>query len=107
IVPVFIIGFLLMVLLRSGLHLPEMVLNIGSFTQTALLSAAMFGLGTGVKVRNLLTIGSRRFMLATISTIIVPGAAWTGIVITPCVLSDPLPKQPHHILRVPSLPIRR
>src|SRR5690625_554430 len=82
IVPVFIIGFLLMVLLRSGLHLPEMVLNIGSFTQTALLSAAMFGLGTGVKVRNLLTIGPRPFILATISTIIVAGAACTGIVIT-------------------------
>src|SRR5699024_1090871 len=107
IVPVFIIGFLLMVLLRSGLHLPEMVLNIGSFTQTALLSAAMFGLGTGVKVRNLLTIGPRPFILATISTIIVAGAAWTGIVISHCRLSAPLPKQPHHFLIFPSLPIRQ
>lgn len=40
--PIFIIGFLVVVILRSTLPLAEAVLTTGNFLQTALLSAAMF-----------------------------------------------------------------
>lgn len=79
IVPIFIIGFLAMVILRSTLPLPEAVLTTGNFLQTALLSAAMFGLGCGVKIRNLIRVGARPFILATASTILVAGIALGGI----------------------------
>lgn len=79
IVPIFIIGFLAMVILRSTLPLPEGVLATGNFLQTALLSAAMFGLGCGVKIRNLIRVGARPFILATASTILVAGIALGGI----------------------------
>ena len=78
-VPLFIIGFLAMVLLRSVVDLPETVLHAGSFLQTALLSSAMFGLGCGVKIRSLLRIGARPFILAAASTTLVAGIALAGI----------------------------
>ena len=78
-VPLFIIGFLAMVVLRSVVDLPETVLHAGSFLQTALLSSAMFGLGCGVKIRSLLRIGARPFILAAASTTLVAGIALAGI----------------------------
>src|SRR5699024_10673884 len=44
IVPLFVVGFLAMVILRSALNLPDPVLQAGAFAQSALLSAAMFAL---------------------------------------------------------------
>lgn len=79
IVPLFIIGFLAMVILRSTVTLPDAVLASGQFLQTALLSAAMFGLGCGVKIRNLLHVGARPFILATASTVLVATIAFVGI----------------------------
>ena len=79
IVPLFIIGFLVMIVLRSTLDLPEGLIHAGSLAQTALLSAAMFGLGCGVKIRNLIRVGARPFILAAASTILVTGIALAGI----------------------------
>ena len=79
IVPAFIIGVILMVLLRSFLPLPEFVLTTGSLLQTGLLSAAMFGLGCGVKIRNLAQVGFKPFALAALSTLLVATIAWAGI----------------------------
>lgn len=81
IVPLFIIAFLALVILRSTVDLPEVVLSSGHFIQTALLAAAMFGLGCGVKVRNLIRVGLRPFALASLSTILVAGIALAGIVL--------------------------
>lgn len=79
IVPGFIIGFLVMVLVRSFAGLPSVVLDIGSWLQTLLLAAAMFGLGTGVKIRNLLQLGARPFALAGSATVLVAGIAYLGV----------------------------
>lgn len=81
IVPLFIIAFLALVILRSSVDLPEVVLSTGHFIQTALLAAAMFGLGCGVKIRNLIRVGLRPFVLASLSTILVAGIALAGIVL--------------------------
>jgi UPF0324 membrane protein cgl0015/cg0018 len=68
-----------MIVLRSTLDLPEGLIHAGSLAQTALLSAAMFGLGCGVKIRNLIRVGARPFILAAASTILVTGIALAGI----------------------------
>lgn len=81
-VPLFIIGFLAMVLLRSFVDLPEGVLAVGGFLQTALLSAAMFGLGCGVKIRELVRVGARPFVLAALSTVLVMTISGVGIFLT-------------------------
>lgn len=79
IVPLFIIAFLAMVVLRSTVDLPDLVLDTGDLLQTALLAAAMFALGCGVKVRNLMRVGARPFILATGSTVLVATIAFAGI----------------------------
>lgn len=79
IVPLFIIAFLGMVLLRSTVDLPSGLLGVGNLLQTALLAAAMFGLGCGVKIRDLVRVGVRPFLLATASTTLVATIAFTGI----------------------------
>ncbi|MGO3069559.1 YeiH family protein [Corynebacterium casei] len=79
IVPLFIIGFLSMVLLRSTVDLPEPVLATGDFLQTILLATAMFALGCGVKIQSLLHVGVRPFVPAFASTVFVATIAFVGI----------------------------
>lgn len=79
VVPLFIVGFLAMVALRSFTDLPAAVLATGKVLQTVLLSAAMFGLGCGVRVRALATVGLRPFALAGLATVIVSATAFIGI----------------------------
>lgn len=79
IVPLFIIAFLAMVLLRSTIDLPQVLIDGGAMVQTALLSAAMFALGCGVKIRSLIQVGARPFILAAASTVLVAGIALAGI----------------------------
>lgn len=81
IVPPFIIGFLAMVLLRSFVPLPEGALVAGQLLQTVLLSAAMFGLGCGVKVKSLLKVGFRPFALAALATVLVATIAYVGVLL--------------------------
>ena len=80
-VPLFVLGFLAMVLLRSFVPLPPPVLDLGSLLQTALLAAAMFALGTGVKVRRLLQVGPRPFALAALSTLLVAALGLSGVLL--------------------------
>ncbi|MGO3289430.1 YeiH family protein [Brachybacterium sp. AOP42-C2-15] len=80
-VPLFVLGFLAMVLLRSFAPLPGGFLEVGALLQTALLAAAMFALGTGVKVRNLLQVGPRPLALAALSTLLVATLALGGVLL--------------------------
>ena len=70
-----------MVLLRSFVPLPDAVLAAGQLSQTVLLAAAMFGLGCGVKIRSLLRVGGRPFALAALSTVLVAGIAYAGVLL--------------------------
>ena len=79
VLPLFVLGFIAMVLLRSFVPLPGAVLEVGGALQTGLLAAAMFGLGCGVKVRSLLAVGLRPFVLAALATLLVAGIAYAGI----------------------------
>ncbi|WP_316249011.1 putative sulfate exporter family transporter [Brachybacterium sp. Z12] len=80
-VPLFVLGFLAMVVLRSVAPLPAPVLEIGAMLQTGLLAAAMFALGTGVRVRRLLQVGPRPFALAALSTLLVASLALGGVLL--------------------------
>ncbi|MEO6504772.1 MAG: putative sulfate exporter family transporter [Terrimesophilobacter sp.] len=81
IMPLFVAGFIVMVLLRSTGILPQPVLDVTKLFQTVFLAAAMFALGTGVRVRSLIKVGPKPFLLATITTVIVAAVALAGILI--------------------------
>lgn len=72
-VPLFIVGFLLMVAVRSTGWLPESVLAAGALLQDILLGAALFGLGSAVRVRELLGTGPRALYAALVSWLLMAG----------------------------------
>lgn len=80
-VPLFVLGFLAMVVLRTLVPLPGPMLETASLLQTALLAAAMFALGTGVRVRRLLQVGARPVALAAASTLLVASVALAGVLL--------------------------
>lgn len=80
-VPLFVLGFLAMVVVRSVGVLPDGVLAAGKLLTSALLAAALFGLGTGVKVRVLLATGPRALVLGAISTVSIAAVAYAGVLL--------------------------
>lgn len=83
IVPLFVVGFLGMVVLRSMHILPDGVVGVTSWVTSALLTAAMFGLGTGVHVRSLVRTGPRALVLGAASTLLATGVSLVGIYLLP------------------------
>ncbi|MEO8907081.1 MAG: putative sulfate exporter family transporter [Microbacteriaceae bacterium] len=81
IIPLFVVGFIVMVLIRSIGFVPMPVLDTAKILQTALLSAAMFALGTGVRFSTFKAVGFKPFALAAVSTVIVAGVALGGILV--------------------------
>ncbi|MGW1739968.1 YeiH family protein [Nocardia sp. NPDC001965] len=77
-VPLFVVGFLGCVALRSSGLLPQVLIDTAQPVQTALLTAAMFALGAGVRVSLLRSMGPRPIVLATLSTVWVASIALVG-----------------------------
>ncbi|WP_341359121.1 putative sulfate exporter family transporter [Georgenia sp. M64] len=78
-VPLFVLGFLAMVVVRSVDVVPDQVLEPAKLATTALLTAAMFGLGTGVHLATLRATGARAVALGAASTAIAATVSLTGI----------------------------
>lgn len=77
-IPLFVLGFLLLVAVRSYLPVPAEVLGGASLLQQFLLTAAMFALGCGVHLRSLAGRGLRPVLLAAASTAVVGLAGLAG-----------------------------
>ena len=81
-VPWFIIGFAALSAVRSALSLPDLALDVGSAAATLLLAAGMFGLGLGLRLRELWPVPGRVLLLATFSTAIAAGGSLVMILLT-------------------------
>ncbi|MEV4950989.1 YeiH family protein [Paenarthrobacter nitroguajacolicus] len=83
IVPLFVIGFLSMVAVRSLGWAPAAGLEIAAAVQDILLATALFGLGSAVRVRTLIHTGGRAILVALGSWLLIAslglGAAWIMI----------------------------
>lgn len=77
-VPLFVLGFLAAVVLASTGAVPAVVLAAARPVQTLCMAAAMFALGTGVRVRLLRQVGGRPVVLAVILTLVVAAAGLLG-----------------------------
>lgn len=71
IMPLFVFGFIVMVVLRSLGVVPEVLLGPAKLIQTGFLAAAMFALGTGVKISMFKRVGAKPIVLAALSTVVV------------------------------------
>jgi uncharacterized integral membrane protein (TIGR00698 family) len=80
-IPLFVLAFVACVVMRSTGMLPAALLGHAKVVQTALLTAAMFALGTGVHVSIFKKVGVRPFVLAAASTAWVAVIALTGVLL--------------------------
>ncbi|MDS0138893.1 MULTISPECIES: putative sulfate exporter family transporter [unclassified Amycolatopsis] len=70
-VPLFLLGFLAMVAVRSTGLVPPFALDIAKTASTLLLAGALFGLGCAVRLGTLRRGGGRALLLGLLSTLLV------------------------------------
>jgi uncharacterized integral membrane protein (TIGR00698 family) len=80
-VPLFVVAFMVFVVLRSSGIVSTQLLQYAKVVQVALLTAAMFALGTGVHASIFKKVGPRPFVLAIISTVWIATVALTGVTV--------------------------
>lgn len=82
VVPLFVAGFLAMVLVRTVLPLPGALLDAADLVQTILLAMALFGLGTSVRVGSLLRTGGRALGVGLGSWLLIAALALAAVFIS-------------------------
>ncbi|WP_149547705.1 YeiH family protein [Streptomyces marokkonensis] len=81
-VPLFVVGFLAAVALRSTGLLPAPALDAAHAAQELLLAAALFGLGSAVDLRTLTRTGTRVAVLGLCAWAVVAGLSYAGVLLT-------------------------
>jgi uncharacterized integral membrane protein (TIGR00698 family) len=81
IVPLFVVGFLAMMLVRSSGVVPTGALAATQVLTTLLFAAALFGLGSGVRVGALLRTGGRGLVLGAMSTVLVALVGYVALTV--------------------------
>ncbi|MFJ9460469.1 YeiH family protein [Kitasatospora sp. NPDC101447] len=82
ILPLFVAGFLAMIVLRTTGVLPERALDLAGDAQELLLAAALFGLGSAVHLPTMVRTGGRIALLGLGSWVVVAGVSYAGVLIT-------------------------
>ena len=79
--PLFVVGFVAMMMLASTGLVPAAVLEGAQTLESMCLATAMFALGLGVRVSSLRKVGPRPVVLGAVSTAIVAATALTGVLL--------------------------
>ncbi|MGO4690823.1 YeiH family protein [Glaciibacter sp. 2TAF33] len=79
IVPLFVAGFIVAVVVRTSLPVPPVVLQTTDAAQTALLAMALFGLGTAVRLGALLRTGWRALVVGLLSWVLIAALAFGAV----------------------------
>ncbi|TNM64322.1 putative sulfate exporter family transporter [Streptomyces sp. NP160] len=77
--PLFVVGFLVAVAVRSTGLVPAGLLEAAQVVQTVLLVAALYALGTGIRLRVLARTGARSLVLGLASWVLVAAVAYAGV----------------------------
>jgi uncharacterized integral membrane protein (TIGR00698 family) len=81
VVPLFVLGFLAMVLLRTTGWLPSAALAAGDLLQELLLGAALFGLGSAVRIGRLLHTGARSLLMALCAWLLIAVLGYAAVLL--------------------------
>jgi uncharacterized integral membrane protein (TIGR00698 family) len=79
--PAFVAAFLLAMLVRSTGLVPTLVVETAGAVSGFLLTAALVGLGSGVRVDRLRAIGGPALLLGTLAWLIVAGVSLLGTLV--------------------------
>lgn len=78
-VPLFVVGFLLAILLNSAVSLPQWFLGPVHTAQEVLLTVALFALGTTIHWKVMRRAGGRPLVLGLLAWLLVASVAWAGV----------------------------
>ena len=81
-VPLFVAGFLIMVLIRSSGLIPDRWLEPINQTERFLFTVSMVGVGFGVDLGRLAKLGGRPLALGLVTWVLVAGMSYLGVIIT-------------------------
>jgi uncharacterized integral membrane protein (TIGR00698 family) len=81
VVPLFVVGFLVAVLVRSAGLVPDVVLPAVKPVTTLALGAAMVALGTQIHLRRLVRTGGRALVLGGAATLVAAGVSLGGLLL--------------------------
>lgn len=79
--PLFVIGFLALMLLRTMGLVPDLAVDVSSTVSSLLLTAALVGLGAGVRVDRLRRLGGAPFVLGGLAWLVVAGVSLAGVAV--------------------------
>ncbi|MDJ0338200.1 putative sulfate exporter family transporter [Cryobacterium sp. PH31-O1] len=82
VIPVFVAGFIVAVLVRSLVALPPGVLELADLVQTALLAMALFALGTAVNLGTLMRTGGRPLAVGLLSWVLIASLALGAVALS-------------------------
>jgi len=82
IVPLFVLGFLAAVLVRTLVPLPAGVLEVADVLQTALLATALFALGTGIRFAELARTGWKALIVGLGSWVFIAALSVVAVWVT-------------------------
>jgi uncharacterized membrane protein YadS len=80
-VPLFVLGFLACVAVRSTGLVPAGMLAVVEHLQVATLGAALFGMGAGVRLSSLVRGTGPVLLVATVSTLFIAGVSLAGVLL--------------------------
>ncbi len=78
-IPVFVAGFLLAMLVRTTGLLPDVAISSAKTIEGIVLSAALVGLGSGVRFSRLRTLGPKPLILGAVAWAVVASVSLAGI----------------------------
>ncbi|MEY9941459.1 putative integral membrane protein (TIGR00698 family) [Streptacidiphilus sp. MAP5-52] len=81
-VPLFLVGFLACVAIRSTDLLSTGTVNIAATVDDLLMAAALFALGAAVDIRTLVRTGRRALLVGLASWAMIAGVAYAGVLVT-------------------------
>src|SRR5699024_482447 len=77
-IPLFVVGFLVAIAIRTAGILPMPVIDTVAPIQVIFLAAVMFGLGTCAKLTMVQQVGAKPLVLASVVTLVVLGISLGG-----------------------------
>jgi len=83
IVPLFIVGFLVAVVIRTFVPLPEWLLDVADLVQSALLAMALTGIGASLRLERLVRSGARALAVGALSWIVILGLSLLAVYLVP------------------------
>ncbi|WP_345433097.1 YeiH family protein [Actinoallomurus vinaceus] len=82
VLPLFVVGFLATMALRSAVTVPPGALSAATAVRDVLFAAALFGLGGAVRLRELARTGHRALLLGLLSWVLIAGVSYAGVLLT-------------------------